>query len=37
MFGSSGPPFHHTSSVVFQMSLALAGSRVTVARPVIER
>ena len=34
---SSGPPFHHTSSVVFQMALALAGLRVTVARPVIER
>jgi len=35
-FGSSGP-FHHISSVAFQISAALAGSRRTSARAVIER
>src|SRR4051812_18150171 len=35
-FGSSGP-FHHMLSVRFQISAALARSRLTSARAVIER
>src|SRR5665213_1002416 len=35
--GSVGPPGHHTSSVFRQAALILSASRVTPARPVIDR
>src|SRR5450759_5126808 len=35
--GSVGPPGHHTSSVFRQTTSVLAASRMTLARPVIDR